>query len=139
MKKLFASVLASIFILTGCSSKPGVSDLEEQFAKVKFPFCNQVISAKNFVKTDGNEIDGKTYEIAFEVELVLNKDVDFLKSDIATLCNSNMVEFLAVQQLLISFFPKNKDQFQTNYSKGLTVKKNATASFYKTEKGWTLQ
>lgn len=139
MKNLSAAVLTSIFILTGCSSKPGVSELEEQFSKVKFPFCNQVITAKNFIKTDGAEIDSKTYEVAFEVELTLNKDVDFLKSDLATLCNSNMTEFLVVQQQLISFFPKTKDQFQTNYSKGLTVKRNATASFYKTEKGWTLQ
>lgn len=139
MKKLSVFVLASLFVLTGCSSKPGVSELDEQFSKVKFPFCNQVISAKNFVKTDGSEIDSKTYEIAFEVELVLNKEVDFLKSDVATLCNSNMVEFLAVQQVLTTFFLKNPSQIQVNFNKGLTVKKNATATFYKTEKGWTLQ
>jgi hypothetical protein len=137
--KQIISLLALATLLTACSSKPSVSELQDQLKKNMYPTCS-FIDFKNFNKKDGDKIDDKNYKLNASFEIAILKDFSLgaeferLKAG-GTPDGCSLNEMVKLQIDLQGFAPGKMD-----FKKGETyLVPNFTAKFHKTENGWALQ
>ena len=128
-------LLLILGVLTGCTSKPSLYDIEQQVIKHALQGGGDTIfTIENFKKTNGFQKANNVYIADVQYDLVFKKGIKELTDELKAKSRESMLDAVDSGMDVIAL----KVQYG-HFSAGDRVVKTAKITFLKTEKGWLME
>jgi len=134
MKKLFTVLLLAL-LLTACSKKPTVDEMQQQVeVTLQEDGRDQFFSVENFQKTNGFQQSDNIYVADVKYDLVFKKDFDELIAEMKRQASDNPSLVLTNGMSSMALRLQYGD-----FKAGQRVTKEEKITFIKTEQGWRIE
>jgi len=134
MKKLFTVLLIAL-LLTACSKKPTVLEMQQQFeATLQQDGRDQLFSVENFQKTNGFQKSDNIYVADVKYDLVFKKDFGQVLEEMKEQARDNPVQVFSDGMSSMALRLQYGD-----FKAGLRISQEEKLTFIKTEQGWRIE